>query len=88
MSLRQWTLCKDAETFIFRCAAGGQGQLLAEVADQVARGKISLSEADLAALVRGIVETIPPGESAAAVMAGLAQQAVGDAASVMPRAVG
>lgn len=75
MALRQWTLCTDAETFIFRCRAGGEGQLLAEVADQVARGRISLSEADLAALVRTIVDSMPPVESGVAVMASLAHEA-------------
>ena len=88
MSLRQWMLCKDAETFIFRCSAGAQGQLLAEIADQVARGKIGLAEADLAVLVRAIVQTVPPGESASAAMAGLAQAAASDAASALPKPVG
>jgi len=75
MSIRQWTLHKDGETFIFRCPAGGEGDLLAEIAEQVDRGDLGLDDADLAALIRMVTETIAPGESAVTAMLRMAEAA-------------
>jgi len=71
----QWTLHKDGQTFIFRCRAGGEGRLLAEIADQAANGRIALDQADLAVLVRMITEVIPTGWSTFQTMLSLHEQA-------------
>jgi hypothetical protein len=68
MCIRQWTLRKEAETFIFRCRAGGEGALLAEIADQVSSGALTLGEADRAILLCGIAESIPVGQSGVTAM--------------------
>ena len=74
-ALRQWTVCTDTETFVFRYRAGDEGRLLAEIADQAASGKIRLHEADVLAMVSEVIESIPPGDSALAVMISIDQGA-------------
>jgi hypothetical protein len=71
----QWTLHKDGETFVFRCRVGDEGQLLAEIADQVAGGRIALDPADIVGLVRTITDGIPPGDSALMAMIRMDQEA-------------
>lgn len=73
MLFRQWTLVKEAETFVFRCSAGGEGRLLAEIADQVAAGRIDQDQPGLSMLIRTITASIPAGESAMAVMMSMDQ---------------
>ena len=68
MSLRQWTLWKDGHKFSLRWRAGDEGQLLAEIADQVDRGVLPLDRQNLTALVRMIAATIEPGDSSLAAM--------------------
>ncbi len=68
MLSRQWTLVTEAETFVFRCSAGGEARLLAEIADQVAAGQIDLDQPGLSMLIRTITGSIPVGASTMAVM--------------------
>ncbi|MBN1344788.1 MAG: hypothetical protein JXQ73_18995 [Phycisphaerae bacterium] len=76
MSLRQWTLCKDGQTFILRWRAGGEGRLLAEIADQIKRGTLPLNKTDLTVMIRMIADSIAPGTSGEDAMKSLAEQAL------------
>ena len=74
MSLRQWTLCKDGQTFVLRWRAGGEGRLLAEIAEQLNRGTLPLNQSDLTVMIRMIADSIAPGSSAEAAMKSLAEE--------------
>ncbi len=76
-ALRQWTVCKDDETLVFRYRAGDEGRLLAEIAEQAASGRLGLNDTDVEAVVSEIIRSIPPGESASAVMISIDQAAAG-----------
>lgn len=64
MSIRQWMLVKNGQTYIMRWVAGDEGRLLAEMADQIAAGKLPINEDDLVELIDMIVESMPDGDSA------------------------
>ncbi len=59
MSLRQWMLCKEGQTFIIRWQAGEESRLLTEVMDQVERGSLPLDDGDLCVLLTMIADSIP-----------------------------
>ncbi len=75
MSLRQWTLHKDAEKYVFRCAPGDEGRLLAAITAQAGGSLAGLSRHDFSLLVRTILESIPPGESAVAALRAMGHSA-------------
>jgi hypothetical protein len=76
MSLRQWMLSKDRHTYVLRWRAGDEGRLLAEIAEQVERGYLPLTQEELIGMVQLICESIPPDESAMAAMIAAAGHAL------------
>ncbi len=85
MSIRQWVLLKDGQTYAMRWLAGDEGRLLAEMADQIASGKLPLGEDDLVELIDMIVESMPDGDSGRHAMQCFAEDLLDGPPRLQPR---